>query len=341
MKKLILGISCLALFSNLVFAGDKPTKEVDTALATCQADSATYLHGALTFYHNMFCLGNVMFAGWVEEVFYRLEKAKLSFEPSTLAADGTVKLVGIVTTKDGKSVTVTANKVVAPDTFTGTYDYYMTITVDSSIVTVVYFSGSKTASKGFAILSNSGFKSGSAATEKRLSYVRWDRTGVTKTTEVLATVIGSASYLSDATKDRAAYFKASLNSTTNAVDIQMVSQEKQRSAGSTSMGCFTMYTTGTMGGTVVIGKTVDAAATTGHSTSFATQDGLTPNWDAVSLADSKTTANGTGGITPPGYSFNYSCYDLLGASAALKPFNGNTLNFAMTLTQANAMFGAN
>jgi hypothetical protein len=151
----------------------------------------------------------------------------------------------------------------------------------------------------------------------------------------------ATTYLAAGT-DRAVFYKATYNDTTKAVTVQMTSMEAQRN-GSGNLGCFTMYATGTMGGSVRVGKTADAYGTTGHATTLAVQDGTTGgNWDDCEATDTKDFANGSGnGTSVEGFAMNYSCNDLKLASGSGKPFEGNTVDFDITLTEVDAMFGIN
>ncbi len=183
----------------------------------------------------------------------------------------------------------------------------------------------------------------SSDSAKGLTYIRWDRTDAeAQSIEALGTFITGTTYLTDAAKDRAGYFKATFNDTTKAVTVQAVSIEKQRVAVTPAFGCYTMYATGTLGASVRVGKTADAFNANGHSVSLAAQDGLAPNWDYCEATDTTTFANGSGnGTTVEGFTMNYSCDDVNTLGATGKAFDGNTVNFALTKTDVDAMFGAN
>ncbi len=328
-------------------AGDTPPSDAAVKNATCQTDAAKYTHGALSYFATMLCMVNVQFPGIAEEVLYHLVvDMGLNPDTSALAAAGTTTDLG-TKTHGGKSITGTVQKVVAPDTFAGTYDFRAIVKVDGSNHMNLYWTGSGTTSKGFLTLGGTGMGSGGS----HLLYIRWDRTVETaQTVSVLSTSIQTGStYLATvqpgagkAFGDRALFAATTYNNSTKAVTVQMTTIGAGRGASSTSTtpACFMMNANGTKGGTVYVAKTADAYSAAGDTTAQSTQDGTT-HMDAVSLTDAVTTTNGTGGTTAVAVSMLYSCADLAGAAAASKPFVGSVANFAMTLTEANAMFAAN
>lgn len=320
-----------------VNAGDKPPEDAAAKGTECDTDAALYDHGALQFFHNQLCRLNVSFPGIAEEFLFKLV-AKLGMNPdlTLLPADGTLVALDSKTLGD-KTITGMVQKVVSPDTFAGTYETKATVMVNNVTEVTLYWTGSKSASKGFMIMSGSGF-----GTKKRLLYLTWDRTTEAQSVAVMGTRMAS-SYLSSPVTDDALYGKIVYNTTTKDTSLQMVHLTSQRGASpsSTVFACFKMYGIGTMGAAMRVGKTNDAHMTSGHLRTLATQDGIDEmdDWEGT---DSKTYANGLGnGTGVQGFAMDYSCDDLNGASASGKPFNGDTVNHSMTKTQMDAMFTTN
>lgn len=338
-KLAIASIATLLLgITPFLNAGDKPPESADTKASECSTDSAAYAHGALQHFHSALCRLNVDFPAVAEEFMYKLV-VKMGFNPdvSLLAADGTPTALESKTL-DGKTISGTVQKVVAPNTFTGTYDYMAQIKIGGTVFTTLYWSGKGTSSKGFLIMGGAGFK-----TKTHILYVKWDRTGTTQTVDVLGTRIGSGTYLSDPTQDDAIYGSVSYDTSTKATTVQNVFLGRQRgsSPSTTVYACFKMYAIGTAGAAMRVGKTQDSLSTSGHVKTLVTQDGIDEmdDWEGN---DTKTEPNGTGnGTAVQGMAMKYSCADLNGASASGKPFEGNAANHSMTKTQMDAMYAAN
>jgi hypothetical protein len=339
----------LALASPFSFSGAKPPRDSDVRADSCQEVAEGYLHGALKYFNSMLCMINVEFPSRAEEVLYKLVN-DMGLDPdlSSLAADGTpTNLPG--KTLRGKSVTGTVAKVVSPDTFAGTYDNVAAISVDGAQHVKIYWSGSGADSKGFLTMGGQGFR----PVGKHLLYVRWDRTDSTsQSVEVLATHIGpNSSYLGNPQAlglarrgDRALFGKINFNEETKAISVEVTTIGARRGAQSSSAqpGCFMMYATGTKDGTMTIAKTHDAKNDTGHATNASTQDGST-DMDSVQITDSETTPNGTGNSgSAPGFAMSYSCADLAGAAdSSSDPFYGGAVDFGLTKSEADTLFGAN
>jgi len=101
-----------------------------------------------------------------------------------------------------------------------------------------------------------------------------------------------------------------------------------------------MFGTGTIGGNVTVGKTVNANSATGDAvTDTYTNSAGGTQMDSATLVDSKTTANGTGNSsTAQAFTMNYPCSTLNTAAGSGKPFEGSTVSYSMTKTQMDAMF---
>lgn len=260
----------------------------------------------------------------------------LNPDTTLLSDDGTATALTPKTLGD-KTITGTVQKVVSPDTFAGTYDFKAVLNVNDVTEVTLYWTGSKSASKGFMIMGGTGFRS-----KKRLLYLSWDRTSEAQSVAVMGTRMAS-SYLNSPVTDDALYGKILYNTTTKDTSLQMVHLTQQRgsSPSTTTFACFKMYGIGTMGAAMRVGKTQDSLATTGHARTSATQDGIDEmdDWEG---SDTKTEANGTGnGTAVQGFAMDYSCNDLNGASASGKPFNGDAVNHSMTKAQMDAMFTTN
>ncbi len=321
-----------------VNAGEKPPEDGKVKASACDTDAQSYDHGALKNFHGHLCHINVHFPALAEEFLYKLV-VKLGMKPdlTALAADGTAtNLTG--GTHDGKVVTGTVAKVVAPSTFSTFYDYVAIVKVDGATHATMYWTGSGSASKGFLIMGGVGLGSSS-----KLLYVKWDRSGVAQTVDVLGSRFAT-SYLTTPSTDDAMYGSVTYNTSTKATTVQSVELGRQRggSPSASLFACWRVYASGTSGGTMLVAKTNNALSSgTGHTDGFADQLGIS-EMDQWNGTDTKTEANGGGNsATASGFSLNYSCADLKGASAATKPFNGNVVNHSMTKTQMDAMFGVN
>ena len=319
-----------------VRAGDRPPEDSEAKGNTCDTDASEYAHGALQFFHNQLCRLNVTFPGVAEEFLFQLV-ARLGMNPDTssLAADGTATNLE-TKTKGDKTITGTVQKVVSPSTFAGVYDFQAILKVNDVTEVTLYWTGSKSDSKGFLIMGGQGF-----GKKKRLLYLKWDRTAEAQTVAVLGTRMDS-SYLSNASSDDALYGKINYNTSTKATDLQMVHINKQRGgSGSPTLACFKMYAVGTIGGALRVGKTQNSLSTTGHSRTLATQDGIDQmdDWEGN---DTKGEADGTGnGTGVQGFAMDYSCADVNSAGGTAKPFDGNTVDHDMTKTEMEAMFTTN
>ncbi len=337
MKHLFLILTVAVMMT--AYAADKPPSDSETEADTCETDAQSYDHGAMKFFHSMLCLGNRRFAGMAENIFYHMVvDMGLDVSTGSLPADGSTVALESKTFKS-KTITGTAQLVVAPDSFATTYDYRATLSVDGTQFMDVRWSGKGKDSKGFLAMIPSAMKPGGGAfTGKGLLYIRWDRTDATaQSIEVLGSRFAS-SFLTTATSDRATFYKGTLNDSTKAVTVQLTSIEESRSTPG-SFACYTMYGDGTLGGSIRVGKT---ASNGGHAVGFGTQTTAGPDWDDCEATDTKTFANGSGnGTTVEAFAMNYSCSDVNGLDGSGKPFEGDTVSFSLTKSQVDAMFGVN
>ncbi len=340
-------------FENKAFGaeGDDESETPEGKHEVCKETAESYEHGALKFFNGQLCLFNVLFPRIAEDFLEKLtERMGLNPDLSSLADDGTATDLESKTFLT-KTITGTVQKVVSPDSFAGTYDYVVIIKIDDENHMKMYWSGSGDASKGFLMRTGAGFRS-----VDELLYIRWDRTTADQSIEILATQIASGTYVSNPARgDRAMFGRATYDTATKEVTVQMTEIGSRRGAQSTSTtpSCWYMYGSGTKDGNIVMNKSHDSCSATGHDLTTTAQDGAVSaassscasngKMDSATLVDSVTTPNGTGNFTSASNDVQlyYSCADLAGATASGKPFENLTVNFDMTKTQADAMFAAN
>jgi hypothetical protein len=336
MKKLFLVLTTTVMMSAYAIDKDakKPPSDAEGEADTCQTDAGTYVHGALNFFHSMLCMGNKRFAGMAENIFYHLVvDMGLDVTPESLPADGSSIALTSKTFKN-KTVTGTANAIVTGDSFFGTYDYHVTMLVDGTQFMDLRWSGKGKDSKGYLAMAPTAMKPGEGVSlGNAVLYIKWDRTVSTAQSISALASRFVTSYLGDATKDRAMYYAATYNDDTKDVTVQGVSIEGQRGTPS-AFGCYTMYATGTLGGSVTVGKTKDSLNLTGHATTFADDTADTTSWDNFVGTDDKATANGTGNVgTVAAFTFGYSCNELKTTTA----FASTSPDFTLTKTQVDAL----
>ena len=307
----------------------------DERHSLCHAAAQEYTHGALKFFNGQLCVLNVQFPGIAEQVLYKIFKMGLDPDLTALDDDGTATDLPEKTFRT-KTITGTLQKVVSPDTFADAYDYRAEVKMDGDTFVVIYWSGSGESSKGFLIKGGEGFRNANEGL-----YIKWDRTTEEQSVQVLGARMGSGVYASDGQQDRSIFGEATFNTETSAVTVQMTEIGPKRAAesASTTPACWLMYGSGTKDGDIVMNKSHNDFSASGNSLASTVKDGSSGTMDRAEIVDDVDTENGTGNFTTAsGVALKYSCADLNGAAGTGKPFEGNTVNFDMTKTQADAMF---
>ncbi len=328
--------------SPFAHEGEPDKGDADGRFTACGAAAAAYTHGALQFFNGQICRINVMFPGIAEEFLNKLiTKMNLDPDVEALPSDGTMEAFDPKTVLT-KEITGGAQKVVAPDTFAGTYDYKATIEVDGVTASVLYWSGTGETTKGAFIHAGKGF----GRTKKELLYIKWDRTTADQYVGVLgARIADGSTFAANGQTDAAIFGEASFNATTKVMTVQAteIGQARGASSSSTTPACWLMYGVGVKDGEVDMAKTQDSDNATGTNIASTDQDGTGMD-SAQNLADSATTANGTGNVSNTAgmtVALKYSCADLNGADGAGEPFDGDTVNFDITKTAFDAIFATN
>lgn len=215
-------------------------------LTACQTDANSYTHGAFKLFQSKICEANFEVAAYIEHTFCVLKK--------DLALDLTVAdtPTEFTATFDDKSFVVTTEKPTATWATDAGYTGKVTIAVDGSTKSVIYWAGdSEDKTKGFMIDGPVALDEG---TVSRGIYIQWDRTSEDQTLKYLGGFWDpTRSYLEYATSNdmitKGRYGYLAYNTTTQTVkDLQVITQQNKLGATGTSVpACYRQRMWGVLG----------------------------------------------------------------------------------------------
>lgn len=237
----------------------------------------------------------------------------------------------------GKHVTLDASEATEAWAKEWGYEIKAVVTVEHAPSLVIYWTGQGETSKGFMI---EGIRGISDDSQRHASYIQWDRMGADQFVKYFGAEFES-SYLESAgipldpshRPDRAVYGETTYNRYTGAVFTFSVMMEPQRGplASSGQFGCYRLYARGTKGDAMLIAKTADLIAASGHARNTTFKDAA--EMDASWVKDSPLTQPGAGRLTYAQFAslvtpameeapITKSCNDLLTAGISGGPFSG-------------------